>query len=155
VKRCFANTYAMKKLLLLFLLSPIFTIAQNSQVGNDITIYSEDGLKFYLYVFSKQVNDTAQSNVTIKNLDEDCLDVKIVFEDTLHESIREKYLYISDDLYKPMSSVYVIGKWENPLVGKRKKRKQEEPISLYLHSRSNKYMQYNTIKVLAPGTHHE
>ena len=63
-------------LLLSIVLLPLFSFAQSS-----ITIFSEDGDKFYMLLNGQKQNDVAQVNVRIDGLTQPYYKVKIVFED--------------------------------------------------------------------------
>lgn len=57
--------------------------SQNStyQVGNDLTIYSEQGYKFALYINGKRFNKEFLSSVTAENINHNWVKVGVLFED--------------------------------------------------------------------------
>jgi len=65
--------------LLISLLFPLFSMAQ-APTG-DLTIFSEDGDKFYLILNGQRQNNTAQTNVRIEALQQPYYSAKIIFED--------------------------------------------------------------------------
>ena len=75
----------MKSKLLLFLclcLAPVFSFAQGC-----ITIFSEDGDRFYLVLNGVKQNTTPQTNVRVDGLTTDYYSAKILFEESGKEAI--------------------------------------------------------------------
>ncbi len=68
----------MKYSLLLLLLFPLLSMAQPA---GDLTIFSEDGDKFFLILNGQRQNDVAQTNVRIEDLPQPYYSAKIIFED--------------------------------------------------------------------------
>ncbi len=69
-------------LLLLVALCPFVTFAQSS-----LTIFSEDGYKFYLVLNGQRQNNVAMTNVRIDGLSQPQYAVKIIFEDNTKPEI--------------------------------------------------------------------
>jgi len=69
-------------LLLLIVLSPLFVSAQGC-----ITVFSEDGDKFYLILNGLKQNPMPQTNVRVDGLTNDYYSAKIMFEDPAKEAI--------------------------------------------------------------------
>jgi L-2-hydroxyglutarate oxidase LhgO len=89
----------------------IFSSA-NSQIAHDLTIYSEDEIKFSLVLNGKKRTEEFTTNVELKNLQQESVKVVVEFEDTTIPGI-EKNLYLAKagtGEKPPMSSVYVIKK---------------------------------------------
>lgn len=75
----------MKKVLCLFLsLLPILSYAQSS-----LTIFSEDGYKFYLELNGQRQNSVPQTNVRIDGLSQPYYTTKIIFEDPAKPEIKK------------------------------------------------------------------
>ncbi len=71
-----------RSLIILFLLGSLGINAQN-----DLTVFSEKGEKFYLYINNKQVNDTAKAEVSIRPTLDRVVNVKIRFEGGQFEDV--------------------------------------------------------------------
>ncbi len=73
----------MKRLLLsgLLLISLFRLNAQNQPTGN-LTVFSEDGDKFFLLLNGEKQNSNAQSNIRIEELPQPYYNVKIIFSDS-------------------------------------------------------------------------
>jgi hypothetical protein len=65
--------------LLFIFLFPLFAMAQ--QPTGDLTIFSEDGDKFFLILNGQRQNNAAQTNVRIEDLNQPYYSAKIIFED--------------------------------------------------------------------------
>ena len=61
-----------------------------------LTIFSEDGDKFYLVINGEVMNDEPQTNIRIEELTNPQYNAKITFEDATLEPISKNYLQISD-----------------------------------------------------------
>ncbi|MGQ3086341.1 hypothetical protein, partial [Flavobacterium sp.] len=87
----------MKKitLLYLFLFSALPMMAQRMQTGN-LTVFSEDGTRFYLELNGERYNDEALTNVRVEELPNPYYSCKIVFENPKIASITKKTLTIED-----------------------------------------------------------
>ena len=98
----------MKFHALLFAL--LLATSLHAQISNNLTIYSEDGLKFTLYLNGEQKNAEPKSNVKVENTDLSYADTKVVFEDTSKGMLRNKILRIGEvgDDFLPVETVYKI-----------------------------------------------
>jgi hypothetical protein len=87
----------MKKTTLIFccFLWSFFAFAQFGQVGN-LTIFSENGDKFFLILNGEQMNDIAQTNLRVEDLNQPYYNAKIIFENTALQEISKNYLPIQD-----------------------------------------------------------
>jgi hypothetical protein len=72
----------MKSKFILFILCalPLFSMAQPVITGN-LTIFSEDGDKFFLVLNGERQNNVAQTNLRIEDLQQPYYSAKIIFED--------------------------------------------------------------------------
>ena len=77
-------------LLLSVVLLPLFSFAQSS-----ITIFSEDGDKFYLMLNGQKQNDVPQTNIRVDGLTQPYYKAKIVFEDKAKGDI-DKSIPVND-----------------------------------------------------------
>lgn len=82
-------------LLCLFLMSALPMLAQRIQTGN-LTVFSEDGTKFYLELNGERYNDEPLTNVRVEELPNPYYSCKIVFENPKIASITKKNLTIED-----------------------------------------------------------
>ncbi|RZJ35619.1 MAG: DUF4476 domain-containing protein [Flavobacterium sp.] len=80
--------------LLLFVLQ--FGFAQMQPFGN-LTIFSEDGDKFFLVLNGEKINDVAQANLRVEELTQPYYNAKIIFEDETRTPISKNYLQIADE----------------------------------------------------------
>ncbi len=87
----------MKKITLIsfFLLSALPMMAQYMQTGN-LTVFSEDGSKFYLELNGERYNDEPLTNVRVEELPNPYYSCKIVFENTKIPSITKNNLMIEN-----------------------------------------------------------
>jgi hypothetical protein len=87
----------MKRITLLcFVLISCFAAnAQRMQTGN-LTVFSEDGTRFYLELNGERYNDEAMTNVRIEELPNPYYSCKIVFENTKIPTITKKTLDIEN-----------------------------------------------------------
>jgi hypothetical protein len=88
----------MKAKFLLFtltILSPLFSLAQPMITGN-LTIFSEDGDKFYLVLNGERQNNVAQTNLRIEDLAQPYYNAKIIFEDKSIADVSKNNLPIAD-----------------------------------------------------------
>ena len=86
-----------------------FVNAQPVPVGH-LTIFSEDGDKFFLVLNGERQNNTAQTNLRIEDLNQPYYNAKIVFEDKTLLEINKNYLAIADADGKFMDVTYKIRK---------------------------------------------
>lgn len=86
----------------------LFLIVSNGiaqqRVGH-LTIFSEDGDKFFLILNGEKINDVAQANLRVEDLTQPFYNAKIVFEDTSKQPITKNNLALTDvdDVYKDVT----------------------------------------------------
>lgn len=89
----------MKKITLMFtallLISTLPLFAQMSPTGN-LTIFSEDGSKFFLELNGERYNEEAQTNVRIEELPNPYYSCKIIFAEPAKGELVKKNLMIAD-----------------------------------------------------------
>lgn len=86
----------MKKITtILFLIITTFAFAQGSQIGH-LTIFSEDGDKFYLILNGEQQNDIPLTNIRIEDLNQPYYNARIQFEDKSLMDITTNNMMIAD-----------------------------------------------------------
>lgn len=86
--------------------------AQVQPVGH-LTIFSEDGDKFFLYLNGEQINDEAQVNIRVEDLNQPYYNAKITFEDKAKETITKNFLQITDPDGVYMDVTYKIKRDKN------------------------------------------
>ena len=99
----------MKKLFFLMIMSFPFLLAAQQKVGN-LTIFSEDGDKFYLILNGEKQNNIAQTNLRIEELPQPYYNARIIFADSTITSISKNNLLIADADGKMMDVTYKIRK---------------------------------------------
>ena len=99
----------MKKLLLLIAFSFPLLLAAQQKTGN-LTIFSEDGDKFFLVLNGEKQNDVAQTNLRVEELPQPYYNAKIIFADSTIGSISKNNLVIADVDGKMMDVTYKIRK---------------------------------------------
>lgn len=87
---------------------PVICFAQQ-KMGN-LTVFSEDGDKFYLVLNGEKQNDVPQTNIKIEELPQPYYSAKIIFADSTLEPISKKNLMITDAEGKMMDVTYKIKK---------------------------------------------
>lgn len=86
----------MKKITtLLFVVLTTFSFAQGSPVGH-LTIFSEDGDRFYVILNGERQNDIPQTNIRIEDLTQPYYNARIQFEDKSLMDITTNNIMISD-----------------------------------------------------------
>lgn len=86
----------MRKIfLLIIMVTPFFLTAQAQKVGN-LTVFAEDGDKFYLILNGEKQNNVAQSNLRIEELPLPYYNAKVIFVDSTINSISKNNLMIAD-----------------------------------------------------------
>lgn len=86
----------IKKITLIAILCfSAFSFAQISPVGH-LTIFSEDGDKFFLVLNGELQNDIAQTNLRIEDLNQPYYNAKVMFEDKSLIEISKNTLMIAD-----------------------------------------------------------
>lgn len=88
-------------------------VSFSMEVGNDLEVYNDAGLKFTLYLNGQKVNKEAKDRVLVSNTALDIVHARIVFEDTSLPMIVKKYLMInfpwsSADGNHPTTAVFKI-----------------------------------------------
>ncbi len=103
-----------KKLLLPFgiLLMVLSAYSQPQPVGN-LTIFSEDGDKFFLILNGERQNTEAQTNLRVEDLTQNYYSAKIIFDDKSIPEIDKKYLPIVDANGVKQDVTYKIKKNKN------------------------------------------
>ncbi len=99
----------MKKLLLLLSFFISIALFSNAQKTGNLTVFSEDGDKFYLVLNGEKQNDKPQTNIRVEELPQPYYSAKIIFADSAMATI-SKNLQISDPDNKMMDVTYRIRK---------------------------------------------
>lgn len=105
------SNYFMKSRILLFILCafPLFSMAQPI-VGGNLTIFSEDGDKFFLVLNGERQNNVAQTNLRIEDLQQPYYNAKIIFEDNKIADITKNILVTDPGSGIPADVTYKIKK---------------------------------------------
>ena len=82
-------------LVFLLLLSSMASFAQSGGLGN-LTIFSEDGDKFFLVLNGEKQSDIAQTNLRIEALNQPYYNAKIIFDDKSLTEISKNNLTVAD-----------------------------------------------------------
>lgn len=61
-----------------------------------LTIFSEDGDKFFLVLNGERINDVAQTNIRVEELVQPYYNAKIIFEENTRNEISKNYLQVTD-----------------------------------------------------------
>ena len=98
----------MKRKFTLFSFLLLFTTLGFSQFGPNfghLTIFSENGDKFYLILNGEKQNDVAQTNLRIEELNQPYYNARIIFEDKTLSDIVKNNLQIADadDIFKDVT----------------------------------------------------
>lgn len=122
----------MKKIIVILSLLIIAITAINAQtIGHDLTVFSEEGELFTLFINGAKINEQPQASVSIQNITNDNVNARIVFADENMPVIEKKYLLLAEPGVgdkRPVATVYKI-----------KKKKEEYKLSFV--SRSPKTIQ--------------
>lgn len=104
----------IKKLLptVTMLFFAIVAVAQPQPVAN-LTIFSEDGDKFFLVLNGERQNNVAQTNLRVEDLPQPYYNAKIIFEDKTIPEINKNYLQLADANGAMMDVTYKIKKDKN------------------------------------------
>lgn len=78
--------------ILLFLVA----IVSNAQNRGHLTIFSEDGDKFFLILNGERINDVAQTNLRVEDLPQPYYNAKIIFADKTKKEITTNNLSLTD-----------------------------------------------------------
>lgn len=104
----------MKNLVLLPLLTLLFSLTLPAQPVGHLTVFSDDGDKFFLILNGERQNKEAQTNIRIEDLPQPQYSAKIIFEDQTMGEI-SKNLYIADEHMTLMDVTYKIKRDKNTL----------------------------------------
>jgi hypothetical protein len=99
----------MSRLVLLCLLFSVKAQAQWLPTAN-LTIFSEDGYKFFLILNGERMNDEAQTNIRIEELPQPYYNARIIFEDKTQKPISKNNLMLTDANGVPQEVTYKIKK---------------------------------------------
>lgn len=79
----------------LLLIASALSFGQIQPFGH-LTIFSEDGDKFYLILNGERINDEPQTNIRVEELVQPYYNAKIIFEDKMRQEISKNFLQITD-----------------------------------------------------------
>lgn len=99
----------MSRVVLLCLLFSVKAQAQWLPTAN-LTIFSEDGYKFFLILNGERMNDEAQTNIRIEELPQPYYNARIIFEDKKIPPISKNNLMLTDANGVPQDVTYKIKK---------------------------------------------
>ncbi len=86
----------MKKVyMLIAFMIPVICFAQRQAVGN-LTVFSEDGDKFYLILNGEKQNDVPQSNIRIEELPQPYYSARVIFADSTIAPVSKNNLMLTD-----------------------------------------------------------
>ncbi|MBL7754922.1 MAG: DUF4476 domain-containing protein [Chitinophagaceae bacterium] len=104
----------MKKLsLTAILLSAFISVYAQFQPSANLTIFSEDGLRFFLILNGERMNEVAQTNIRIEELPQPYYSCKIIFEDPQQKEITKNVLMLTDAEGVMQDVVYKIKRDKN------------------------------------------
>jgi hypothetical protein len=80
-----------------------------NSIGNDLTVFSDMGYRFALYINGKRYNENFESSVTVENINHNWIKLSVLFEDP-DKGIIEKNLSLSpvNENLIPYTSTYRI-----------------------------------------------
>ncbi len=96
----------MKQLILLLLCFFPFVLSAQSPAYGNLTIFSEKGDKFFLYLNGEKKNEVAQSRVRVEKLTEHSYQVKVVYDDASKFTYTRSNVFISDGDDNFMDAAY-------------------------------------------------
>ncbi len=101
----------MKTIVTLFI-STIISLNMSAQFlpTANLTIFSEDGNKFYLILNGERQNDVAQTNIRLEELPQPYYNCKIIFEDKSLKEVSKNMLMLTDADGIPQDVTYKIKK---------------------------------------------
>ncbi|MGI9191019.1 MAG: DUF4476 domain-containing protein [Chitinophagaceae bacterium] len=99
----------ISRIVLLCLLFSVRAQAQWLPTAN-LTIFSEDGYKFFLILNGERMNDEAQTNIRIEELPQPYYNARIIFEDKTQKPISKNNLMLTDANGVPQDVTYKIKK---------------------------------------------
>jgi len=100
-----------QKLLPILALLFFFFISNAQQIGH-LTVFSEDGDKFFLILNGERQNDKAQTNMRVEDLNQPQYSTKVIFEDQTLGEIT-KTLYIANENGTLMDVTYKVKRDKN------------------------------------------
>jgi hypothetical protein len=86
----------LRSILTAFFVLTISSVFAQMQPFGHLTIFSEDGDKFYLILNGEKINDVAQTNLRVEELTQPYYNAKILFEDSAKQPISKNNLAIAD-----------------------------------------------------------
>ena len=107
----------MKKLLLIMCCALIYATVF-AQTSSTLTIFSEDGHKFFLILNGQRMNDKPETNIRIQALTQPYYNCKIIFDDKALGEVSKSYLPITQ-ADKPGESMDVTYKLKSAKDGKQ------------------------------------
>lgn len=123
----------MKQIILL--LSIILSISAQAQIAHDLTVYSEDGEAFTLFINGQKVNEEPAASVTAPNINFDYAKVVVQFQKEGLAPIERKNLQIATPgtgPKGPVAAVYAIkekkGEQVLRFVSRSDKKIQDAPV---------------------------
>jgi Domain of unknown function (DUF4476) len=112
----FQKSNKMKKLYLIAAMLFTSIISLHAQQHGNLTVFSEDGDKFFLILNGEKQNEEAQTNIRVEELNQPYYSARIIFEDKTLASITKNNLMIVDADAKFMDVTYKIKKDKNKKV---------------------------------------
>jgi len=112
----FQKLIKMKKIYLLAVMLFTSVISLYAQQYGNLTVFSEDGDKFFLILNGEKQNEEAQTNIRVEELNQPYYSARIIFEDKTLASITKNNLMIVDADAKFMDVTYKIKKDKNKKV---------------------------------------
>lgn len=86
------------------------------QIGNDLTIFTELGYRFALYINGKRCNEEFATRVTVENINHDWVTIGVLFEDPERGLIEKNIGLSGKDDVLPYTNTYRIIAKNNRLV---------------------------------------
>ena len=86
----------MKKIYLLVALAFPMLVSEKKKKTGNLTIFSEDGYKFFLVLNGEKQNDVAQANLRLEELPQPYYNARIIFADSTISPISKNNLLIAD-----------------------------------------------------------
>jgi len=112
----FQKSNKMKKLYLIAAMLFTSIISLHAQQHGNLTVFSEDGDKFFLILNGEKQNEEAQTNIRVEELNQPYYSARIIFEDKTLAPITKNNLMIVDADAKFMDVTYKIKKDKNKKV---------------------------------------
>lgn len=104
----------MKKLSVLIVLSCLGVLSARAynKIANDLIIFSGEGLKFTLFINKVQMNQDHEDRISISDIRDDVVSVRVLFEDKSIPMIERPNLFINfpgnKHENKPVSTVFQV-----------------------------------------------